>query len=576
MGSVQPRYVIPSIAMALVVLSSAAPSRAETGYERYHDWLGWARLGPGEQAHLASSYDRTGANTDYSHYESPEGLVTEEVVATIKTLDGPGILNRIWMPHLTSNRTFVIRMYFDGEATPRIDTLSTELFGGNLAYVSAPLVETCAGGLVCYEPIPFSQSLRIETINHELPPAGWSGDRHYYQYALTTYPTGTPLNSYNGVLSPQQQTERDSVVDMFNQAGDHPAGSDPGAVEATTTAATVSPGDTLALLATSGPGLVRRITLCMPSATDAELDGLNLVISYDSEASPAIDLPVSQFFGVGHQRAAFKSLPLGTDDSGCFYCYWPIPFRDAVSVGLRNESAGAILIDSAVVEYKSAPVEDDLCYLRAHAFTENKSAGQIYHPILSGSGRGHYVGNLLFVEQQGYTFNFLEGDEVITVDGSEVHYGTGLEDAYNGGYYYNWVGAQSGEPEGPMPQSATRPLNGILFVHREAGVEYARADQYRWYIADRIPFSDSIEVDIQNQYALDGSEWTSVAFWYQQPRLDGDIDDDGDVDEFDTVLFVQVLLGLDTVPDHVAAADINGNGSADGDDIRSFIAILAS
>jgi hypothetical protein len=168
----------------------------------------------------------------------------------------------------------------------------------------------------------------------------------------------------------------------------------------------------------------------------------------------------------------------------------------------------------------------------------------------------------------------LEGDEVITVDGTDVLNGTGLEDAYSGGYFYNWVWTHPDEPEGPMPQSATRPLSGILYVHREEGIEYARADQYRWYIADRIPFCNSIDVNIENRYSINGTQWTSVAFWYQQPELEvpGDVDGDGDVDTDDLNLFVQVLLGSDGNVDHQVASDMNGDCTADGRDIQGFVA----
>ena len=553
---------------------SASPGLAEPGYDAYLDWVGWARLSPGERAGLASSYDRSGGNADYSHYEFPEGLVTEAVVATVKTIDEPGIIYRFWMPHLTANRSFVVRMFFDGEATPRIDTTSDAIFGENFGYFSAPFVDTCAGGQVCYEPIPFSQSVRIETVNKALPPEGWSPDRHYYHYSYMTPPPDLSPSSYTGTLSPDQQAARDAVAAMFTNVGQHPAGDSPGSVSVSRPTSSIPPGGDLTLIDSGGPGIIRRLNLRMDSATDDELNGLRLVVIYDAKPTPAIDVSVAQFFGAGNQRVPHKSLPVGTDSPDGFYCYWPMPFRLAVSIRLHNTTAAAISIDSAIVEYEPVTIGGAMCYLRAHAFTNIKQSGQVYHPILSAAGRGHYVGGFLFVEQQNYSFYMLEGDEVITVDGTNVLNGTGLEDAYNGGYYYNWVGVQQDEPEGPMPQSATRPLSGILYVHRQEGIEYARADQYRWYIADRIPFCNSIDVNIENRYSVNGAQWTSVAFWYQQPEpeVPGDVDGDGDVDTNDLSLFVQVLLGSDGNVDHQVASDMNGDCTADGRDIQGFVA----
>ncbi|NUQ46188.1 MAG: HYR domain-containing protein, partial [Phycisphaerae bacterium] len=53
-----------------------------------------------------------------------------------------------------------------------------------------------------------------------------------------------------------------------------------------------------------------------------------------------------------------------------------------------------------------------------------------------------------------------------------------------------------------------------------------------------------------------------------------DIDDDGDVDFNDLLLFVDVLLGLDTTPLHVARSDVNCDGLADGDDVQGFLDAL--
>ena len=154
----------------IVLMSSYAFADSPISYESYADWEDLPRLRLGAQAGLASSYDRSGGNADYSHYESPPGLIQEDVNAVVKTIEGPGIIYRFWMPHVMARRQFVVRMYFDGEATPRIDTDSNAVMCEEFYYFAAPLITTCAGGQVCYEPIPFSQSLRIETRNKVIPP----------------------------------------------------------------------------------------------------------------------------------------------------------------------------------------------------------------------------------------------------------------------------------------------------------------------------------------------------------------------------------------------------------------------
>ena len=517
-----------------------------TGYEIYTDWSDWARVRPGSRAGLASSFDRSGGNADNSQYDSPPGLIREEVVCTVRVLEGPGVIHRFWMPHLTADCGFVVRMFFDGEAVPRINTTSDLLLNGSFGYFTAPFVNTCAGGKVCYEPIPFAESLRIETVNKPLPAQGWSPNNHYYQYSYTLLPKGTPVAAYTGALSPPQQAVRAAVMDMLVNAGAHPAGATTNGIRIETGATQIPAGECLAVGAVDGPGLGRQVSLRMGAATDAELDGLRLRVGYDSAPVPAVDVPVADYFGAGHGRAAYRGLPLGTDSPAGFYCYWPMPFRNSIRVELCNATTTGIGIDSAAFEYEPGPVGVDMGYLHAAHVARVRAAGETYHPLLTATGRGHYVGNLLYVEQPSWSFLMLEGDDVVTADGTTVLYGTGLEDAYNGGYYYNWVGVQSDEPEGPYPSSAVRPLSGELYVHRQSGVEYARADQYRWLIADRVPFRNTLDVKIENVYAVVGSVWRSVAFWYQQPPIPGDTDDDGDLDLADFAAFQQCHAGADT------------------------------
>jgi hypothetical protein len=237
---------------ALIVSLTALRICAGTpvGYEAYTAWEDWARLHLGFKSDLASSYDRSGGSEDYSHYESPPGLITEDVNAIVKTIEGPGVIYRFWMPHAMARRYFVVRMFFDGEVTPRIDTNSTAIMNGALGYFSAPLITTFAGGQVCYEPIPFAQSLRIETRNKIFPP--WA-NQHYYQYSYHTFPAGTIINSYTDQLTPQQEQARSEATSLFNNVGQHPAGSSPTAVDVNVSAAMIGPNSSITLASLTGP-----------------------------------------------------------------------------------------------------------------------------------------------------------------------------------------------------------------------------------------------------------------------------------------------------------------------------------
>jgi hypothetical protein len=492
------------------LLPAAATAQTTGGYGDYLDWEGWARVDYQTRTGLASSYDRAGGIIDYNHYEYPPGLIDGDLDVIAATIHGPGILYRFWMPHYTALRPFAIRMYFDGETTPRINSDSRQILGGDYSYFTSPLVTTFAGGQVCYEPIPFRESLRIDTENR-------AGLRNYYQYSYRTFPPGTDLTSWDGTLDPETAAARLATAVMFQHVGDHPAGESASAVRVVVGPTSVPAGEALVLADLAGPGRIRRLNVRMDGATDEALDSLRLRVFWNADSLPAIDVPVGWFFGAGHDRAPYRSLPMGTDSPDGFYCYWPMPFEGAARLELTNPLPDPVPIDSTVVEYDPMPVAPDMGYFHAVARAESKPAGSILFHMAEVNGTGTYVGNFLFVEQDHDTHYMLEGDDIVIVDQADTLNGTGIEDAYNGGYYYNWVASPMQEPEGPSPPFAFRPLHGILRVAKTTTPAFARADQYRWMIADRIAFTRSLQVSVENLYSYTGSRWKSVVFWYQLP-----------------------------------------------------------
>jgi hypothetical protein len=388
-------------------------------------------------------------------------------------------------------------------------------------------VKTLVGGQVSYEPIAFQNSLIIESNNYSSAVAGWAAHHHYYQYSYHLLPAADTVTPYNGLLTGDQTTARNATANMINNVGSNPAGTSAGAVVLNTGSLSIPAGGTQALASLSGCGQIQRLNLNMSGATDTQLDGLRLRVRYDGQAQNAVDVPVAHFFGAGHDRVPYKSLPLGTDGPDGFYCYWPMPFRQGAVVELYNATGSAIGITSAAVEYAPGAVPADACYLHAVFNEETTTADQTHYQILTLTGEGHYVGNLLYVRKDGTTRSILEGDDIITVDGTTL-FGTGLEDAYNGGYYYNRVlatdGAGGDDDDGDVanPTSGIEAYYGLLNMHdidtANPATSYLRTDQYRWLIADYVPFSQDIEVLIEN-HGEDGDVlFGSTAFYYLTPE----------------------------------------------------------
>ena len=99
---------------------------------------------------------------------------------------------------------------------------------------------------------------------------------------------------------------------------------------------------------------------------------------------------------------------------------------------------------------------------------------------------------------------YLEGDERVYVDGRLALHGTGTEDFYEGGWYFNHG-------------TFSRPLTGNP-VHRAGGPLCPGADctgAYRLLIGDSIPFSASLRFGFEHgNRNLVPAVYGTTAYWY--------------------------------------------------------------
>lgn len=119
--------------------------------------------------------------------------------------------------------------------------------------------------------------------------------------------------------------------------------------------------------------------------------------------------------------------------------------------------------------------------------------------------------------------------------------------------------------------------NDDLYVGtREVGIQYSNDDGMTWSTVN-----SGIPVTSCQALALgpDGYLYAGVAGFgvYRStnpaiPSHAGDIDGDGDVDQTDLSLFVDVLMDAESMPIRVLRSDINGDGDMDGNDIVGFTA----
>jgi Protein of unknown function (DUF2961) len=114
----------------------------------------------------ASSYDRAGGNDD-----------SRKIAAgsSIELLNdrGPGIITHIWFtiasPETYHLKKLVLRMYWDDEPTPSVETPVGDFFGLGLGeyfrFESIPLAVASDKALNCFFPMPFRKHARITVTN---------------------------------------------------------------------------------------------------------------------------------------------------------------------------------------------------------------------------------------------------------------------------------------------------------------------------------------------------------------------------------------------------------------------------
>ena len=315
----------------------------------------------------------------------------------------------------------------------------------------------------------------------------------------------------------------------------------------------IAAGETGALGEIEGPGCVKHIWCTMLAMPDEpnDLRSTVLRIFWDGEATPSVEVPLGDFFGLGFGlRRNFVSLPLqmSPENGRSMNCWFPMPFATGARFEIENQGqSGRIFY--YYIDWEEHP-EADPELARFHAwwnrvnpskglgakkgqtradyrYTDARPAGAGFglggpwsepnlddrdnYLILEAGGRGHYVGCNLNIDVFERQLNdwYGEGDDMIVIDGEpwppRLH-GTGTEDYFNTAFCptqeycapYHGITVYSGTPEWPWS---------------------GKNSMYRFHIEDPIAFERSIRVSIETGHANAlANDYSSTAYWYQVDR----------------------------------------------------------
>ena len=186
--------------------------------------------------------------------------------------------------------------------------------------------------------------------------------------------------------------------------------------------------------------------------------------------------------------------------SGGFYCYLPMPFvRHAriVAVNGTGREIDAFYYQIGLVQVDDLPSDVPTFHAKWNRDIRTDTAEP--HTVIDAIGSGRFIGLSMNAESYRDNLEFLEGDELFYVDGEFRGQGTGTEDYFNGGWYF-----QHGE--------FAAPFHGVVVKDSERG----RIAAYRWHVLDPITFQDSIRIELEHGHAnTEVADYATVAYWYQ-------------------------------------------------------------
>ena len=459
---------------------------------------------PGEHCAQWSSYDRKSrydASSDkYINWDANgdgDGIIRKEGdQLVLAEMEGPGCIWRMWSAMPKEGH---VRIYLDGASEPAVDLPFTEYFNGKIApFTRKALVHTVSRGWNNYTPIPYQRSCKV------VADPGWG---LYYHFTYSSFPLGTQVPTFNRELRPEENAALDRADALLSKCG--PAAAKPGGTTMQKTL--VVPAGKSAILARFKDAQAisaLRLNLNTPPAP-ADLDVLRelaIQIKWDGESEPSVWAPLGDFFGTAAGANQYRSLPLGLDSEGWWYCNWYMPFTNGAEVQLVNDGSVGRQIS---FEITTAPLSRPAPQLaRFHAkwhrdaFLPKRPERSIDWPIVTTEGAGRFVGVLLHVwNPRGGWWG--EGDEKFFVDGEKFPstFGTGSEDYFG----YAWC-----DPH--LFQNAYHNQ-----THND-GNNRGHVSVNRWHIPDNVPFEHSFEGCIEKYFSnAKPTLYAATAYWYLIP-----------------------------------------------------------
>lgn len=308
----------------------------------------------------------------------------------------------------------------------------------------------------------------------------------------------------------------------------------------------IAPGENRVLAEIEGPGKIVHFWTTIFSRWGLEdtrpcdpltLRKVVLRFYWDDETEPSVEVPLGDFFGLGHARAytyqcAFFSCSANPPIEGlessriAMNCWLPMPFHKKARVEMENQQELAVGMYFYVDYQYDLDLPQDTEYLHAvwhrsnpcKAVKSDVSKGvnlsdENNYLIVEAEGKGKYIGaNFSIDNLEGGWWG--EGDDMFFLDrdGSRTWppdlHGTGSEDYLS----HAWGMQMTDHLYCGQPWAECKSQPGESNPYHAVG----KVCCYRYHAADPVLFNKNLRLSIEHGHANDkADDWASTAYWYQ-------------------------------------------------------------
>jgi len=274
-------------------------------------------------------------------------------------------------------------------------------------------------------------------------------------------------------------------------------------------------GGSLTLLDENGPGEITHVWITIADNERYHLKKIVLRMYWDGAATPSVEAPVGDFFGLGlGDYFYYQSTPLQVARDQALNCFFPMPFEKHARITVTNQGSEPVVAIYWNIDIRaySHPLARGTLYFHAqyrqatpnvarHGAKTNLD-GKDNYVWLDARGRGQFVGVTMSVIENADGW-WGEGDDMFFVDGEKLPSinGTGTEDYFLGAWDFGG-------------HTFSYPLYGAPVVGPEG--QGSRWSVYRFHLDSPITFTKSLRATIEHGHANDrGDNFYSVAYWYQ-------------------------------------------------------------